>query len=85
MTTLRARFDGKVLVPLDPVDFIAGDVIELRVVQGKAYPIGSPALLRKMMHEPPRLAGQDVDELERTIEEGKNLAHPGGVFDDLDT
>lgn len=36
---------------------------------------GSPAAIRRVMHEPPHLMWEDVDELERAIEKGKLPVH----------
>lgn len=44
---------------------------------------GSPAAIRQVMHKPPHLSQEDVDELERAIELGKLPVHPESVFDDL--
>lgn len=42
---------------------------------------GSPAAIRRVMHEPPHLKWEDVDELERAIEEGKLPVNQESVFD----
>lgn len=44
--------------------------------------VGSPAAIRQAMHEPPHLAWEDVDELERVIEEAKLPVRQDSVFDD---
>jgi hypothetical protein len=43
---------------------------------------GSPVAVRQVMHEPPHLRWEDVDELERAIEEGKLPVHQQSVFDE---
>ena len=43
---------------------------------------GSPVAVRRVMHEPPHLRWEDVDELERAIEEGKLPVHQQSVFDE---
>ena len=40
-----------------------------------------PSVIRQIMHEPPHLRWEDVDELERAIGEGKLPVYQGGVFD----
>lgn len=85
MTTLRAHFDGKVLVPLGPVELPKGRVLEVEVrdvhdVAG--LQLGSPALLLKIMHEEPHLADDDVLALERSIDEGKLPVRYEGIFDE---
>ena len=42
---------------------------------------GSPAAIRQVMHEPPHLRWEAVDELERAIATGKLPVHHAGVFD----
>ena len=42
---------------------------------------GSPAAIRQVMHEPPHLRWEDVDELERAIEEGKLPVDQESVFE----
>jgi hypothetical protein len=43
---------------------------------------GSPAAVQQVMHEPPHVMWEDVDELERAIEAGKLPVHQEGVFDE---
>ena len=43
---------------------------------------GSPAAIRQVMHEPPHLVWEDVDELERAIEEARLPVRQAGAFDD---
>ncbi len=54
--------------------------ISVEPLVGQLYP-GSPAAIRQLMHEPPHLKWEDVDELERAIEEGKLPVHQESVFD----
>ena len=42
----------------------------------------SPAAIRRAMHEPPHLSWEDVDELERVIEESRLQVRQEGVFDE---
>ena len=86
-TTLRARFDGKVLVPLDPVDLPQGRVLEVQVREeagADGPPPGSRAALLQLMEEPRIATPEDIDELERLIENGKLPVRHGGVFDEVD-
>jgi hypothetical protein len=86
-TKLRAQFDGKTLIPLDPVDLPTGQVLELEVREdidaATGLRKGSPELLLKVMGQLPKLTKADTDELERMIEEGKMPVRYDGVFDDL--
>lgn len=68
MTTLRAKFDGKVLVPLTPVDLPRDRVLEVHVDDQPEAPSGSPAAILKMMRSLPRLEPGDIEALERAIE-----------------
>jgi hypothetical protein len=81
-TKLRARFDGKVLVPLDPVDLPIDQELDLEVHERTSGAKGSPHLLRQLMREPPHIPSEEVDELERMIEQGKRPVNYGGTFDD---
>jgi hypothetical protein len=44
---------------------------------------GSPEAIRQVMHEPPYLKWEDVDELERAIEESKLPVRQESVFDEV--
>src|SRR5688572_19783667 len=86
VTTIRAHFDGRVLVPVDPIDLPTGRLLEIDVREvsetGSEAPPGSPARLLQLMREPPHVSQEDVDELERAIEEAKLPVRFEGVFDD---
>lgn len=74
MTTLRARFDGKVLVPLEPVDLPVDRELRIHITKADpALPVeyrpGSPAAILRVMREGPHVSREDVDELERLIAE----------------
>ncbi len=43
--------------------------------------LGSPNAIMNAMRQPPHLSPEDVDELERVIEESKLPMQEGGVFD----
>lgn len=83
-TTLRARFDGKVLVPLDPVDLPQGRVLEVQVRDEPEAvpPPGSPAAVLKALALPRHATAEDVDELERLIERAKLPVRHRGAFDE---
>src|SRR5688572_23079382 len=72
MIRFRARFDGAVIIPLEPVNLPTGRTLELEVeVLDTANPLkGSPAAILNVMRQLPRVAAEDVDEMERLIEEG---------------
>ena len=79
---LRARFDGKVLIPIGPVDLPTGRVLEIEVTDPAEPAPGSPLALLRAMDAPPHLTQEDVDALNRSIEEGKLPVREGGVFDE---
>jgi hypothetical protein len=72
-TKLRARFDGRVLVPLGPVDLPINHDLDLDVeVHGsRSASKGTPQELRRLMREPPHVPSADVEELERLIEQSR--------------
>ena len=86
MTKLKARFDGRVLIPEGAVDLPRDRVVELRVVKVEdsphSLPKGHPALILQMLDQPPRVTSEDVDALERAIEEGKLPLKDEGIFDE---
>ncbi len=87
MTTLRATFDGKVLVPEGAVDLPVGKVLEVQVTEVADLPDdlrpGSPAAILKLMRSLPPIPREDLDEMERHIKEGQRPTDFRGFFDDL--
>lgn len=81
MATIRAHFDGRVLVPIDPVILPVGRLLEVEVREADALPKGSPALLLKVMAELPSLEPGDAEALEAAIEAGKMPVRYDSVFD----
>ena len=55
-------------------------IVSVEPVSGE-LPLGSPARILRAMHELPHLDAEDVDALERAIEEGKLPVREEGVFD----
>lgn len=82
MTTLRARFDGKVLVPEEPVDLPVGRVLELEVRDASELRRGSPELILRLMREGTPLSRDDADALDRAIEDSKLPPSDASPFDD---
>lgn len=87
MTTLRVRFDGKVLVPQEPVNLPMDR--ELRAVVSEAVEStaaavpGTAAAILRVLESGPHIPPEDVDELERMIAEGQRPPITSGIFDDL--
>jgi hypothetical protein len=80
---LRVRFDGSNLVPLDPVDLPAGQILDIEV-HGVAEPVlGSAQSILDAIWSHPELDSETCDEFERILQEARVPAPNGGVFDDL--
>jgi len=82
MVTLRARFDGKVLVPEGPVDLPTGKLLELSVTETGFGTSGSPAAIAEVLRSLEPIRQEDKEEFERLIEEGKLPVNYKGVFDE---
>ena len=82
--TVRARYDGKNFVPIDPVDLPKDQVVELEVhtASGQQSRRGSPAAVLEAMRSLPHLEPGDADALEQSISQGKVPASREGIFDD---
>ena len=80
MTRLRAKFDGKVLVPIDPVDLPQGRVLVVDVTDAEPA-TGSVEAILRAVQGPPHVDRETVDELERAIEAGKLPVRFTGAFD----
>ena len=66
---------GRVIELEEPLPYPEGQSVSVWVdISSGQLHSGSPSALRKVMHEPPHLRCEDVDELERVIEEGNAYA-----------
>jgi predicted DNA-binding antitoxin AbrB/MazE fold protein len=83
-TKFRAQFDGKALIPLEPVDLPTGEILEVEARETRALRRGSRELLLKIMHEPPHVSAEAVAEMERMIEEGKLPPSDENIFGNAD-
>jgi hypothetical protein len=88
MTVLRAHFDGRVLVPDEPVDLPRNRSLEVHVLspsedtaKGNA-PRSSPAALLEAMRGGPHVDPAVFDELEKAIEEGALPVRDSIPFDE---
>ena len=81
MAKIQVHFDGKVLVPVDRVDLPVGKLLDAEVTESPELAIGSPALILKTMNSLPHIPREDIDELNRLIEEGSQPASYEGIFD----
>lgn len=89
MTSFRARFDGKVLIPEDSLDLPTDRLLEVHVNDarlvgegGDALRAGSPAALLEVMRSFIPIPREDLDELNRLIGEGQMPVDFRGVFDE---
>ena len=83
MSTVRARFDGKVFVPERPVQLPVGEVVEIQFSDESRPERGSAAALLQVLKSLPKSPPEDVAEMERLIKEGMSRTKYEGVFDDL--
>jgi hypothetical protein len=69
MTTLRAQFDGKALVP---VDLQAGHLYEVDVREADVpMPPSPPQALLRLLQSLPKLPPEGIDQMEAEIKRGK--------------
>lgn len=80
--TYKGIARGKTIELEEPLPYPEGQPVSVTVepLVGKPRP-GSPMAIRQVMHEPPHLTWEDVDELERAVEEGKLPVNQESVFD----
>ena len=63
MTTLRGQFDGKALVPVEPVDLQAGQLYEVDL----PTPPSAPQALLHLLQSLPKLPPEGIDQMEAEI------------------
>jgi hypothetical protein len=83
-TKLRVHFDGRVLVPEEPVDLPIGESVEIRVglaTHEDAGAPGTPSVVLAAALSEPHVSSEDVAELERTIADSKLPPRSGVDFD----
>jgi len=73
---------GKTIELEEPLPYPEGQPVSVSVepLVGR-YPRGSPAAILEAVRKPPHLTDEDVDELERAIEEGKLPVREECIFD----
>lgn len=80
--TYRGVVRGKTIQLEEELPYPEGQPVTVSVAPLEHKPrLGLPPVIRQIMHEPPHLSWEDVDELERAIGEGKLPVYQGGVFD----
>jgi hypothetical protein len=83
MSTVRARFDGKVFVPERAVQLPIGEIVEVQFSDSPRLELGTAAALLQAMKTWPKISEEDVAEMERHIEASVSPADYSGIFDDL--
>lgn len=80
--TYKGIARGKTIELEEQLPYPEGQPVNVSVepIEAKSQ-LDLPTLIRKIIHEPPHLSWNDVDELERAIEEGKLQVYQGSVFD----
>jgi hypothetical protein len=80
--TYKGVVRGKTIELEEPLPYPEGQLVSILVkpLEGESQ-AGFPMAIRQVMHEPPHLRWEDVDELERVIQEGRLPVSHGGVFD----
>jgi len=83
--SIRVRFDGHVLIPVDPVDLPKDRVLEVdvRAVEGDPE-AGSPQALLRYLESLPPIPKEWVDELEQAIKDGERPARYDSPFPEDD-
>lgn len=81
--TYKGIAKGKIIELEKPLPYSEGQPVSVSVEPLEGQPrAGSPAVIRRVMHEPPHLKWEDVDELERVIEEGRLPVNHRSVFNE---
>ena len=80
--TYKGIARGKTIELEEPLPYPEGQPVNVSVEPLVGKPrLGSPVAIRQVMHEPPHLTWEDVDELERAVEESKLPVNQESVFD----
>jgi hypothetical protein len=69
MTRLRATFDGKVFVPIEPVELPAGSLYQIDVREDESA--SRPQALLRLLQSLPKLPSKDIDEMEAGIRQAE--------------
>lgn len=80
--TYKGVVRGKTIELEEQLPYPEGQLVSILVkpLEGESQ-AGFPMAIRQVMHEPPHLRWEDVDELERVIQECRLPVSHGGVFD----
>jgi hypothetical protein len=79
----RGIVRGKIIELEEVLPYAEGSLVNVIIEpEETALQAGSSAAIRQVMHEPPHLAPEDIEELEQAIKVGHLPVHDGNVFDD---
>ncbi len=79
--TYKGIARGKTIELEEQLPYPEGQPVNVIVEPVEALQLDLPTMIRMIIHEPPHLSWNDVDDLERAIEEGKLQVYQGSVFD----
>jgi predicted DNA-binding antitoxin AbrB/MazE fold protein len=82
-TKLRVRYDGSTLVPLEPVDFPAGSVLDVELSDVPKSESESAQRVLNTIWSHPKVDSETIDELIAILASGRVAGRIGGVFDHL--
>jgi hypothetical protein len=87
MTTVKARFDGRVIIPEEPVRLPTDRAFEIQVptaeVEADEDRPGSPRALLRAVQSLPPIPHEWIEEFQRGIDEASQPPDFRGMFDDL--
>ncbi len=79
----RGIVRGKIIELEEVLPYAEGSLVNVIIEpEDASLQPGSPAAIRQVMHEPPHLTLEDIDELEQAIKTGQLPVHDRDVFDD---
>ena len=79
--TYKGVAKGKIIELEEPLPYSEGQPVNVSIEPvRREFQAGSPVAILKAMRDLPRLNPEDVDELERTIEQGRLPVRNKGIF-----
>jgi hypothetical protein len=82
MNCFKARFDGKVLVPVDPVDLPTNCDFEVEMREAEEPLKGSAQAIVRAVRAEPHISREDIEALVQAIEGAKLPVQYEGIFDE---
>jgi hypothetical protein len=79
---VRARYNGQVLIPVEPVELPLDRVLEMDVREVVDPPVGSGAAILAALRSLPPLEPGDIEAFERELEAAERQAKYEGIFDE---